>query len=67
MADPRIAPSHLPATLGALRLSGWVSVPVKEEIRRNAVHRIASGQALFTGVLGFQDTVMPQLENALLA
>ena len=39
----------------------------KEEIRRNAVARIAAGQPLFEGVLGYENTVMPQLENALLA
>jgi len=56
-----------PATLGELRSSGWESVPVKEEIRRNAVAKIAAGEPLFSGVLGFENTVMPQLENALLA
>jgi magnesium chelatase subunit I len=55
------------ATLGALRASGWVSRPVKEEIRANAVAKISAGEALFDGVLGYEDTVMPQLENALLA
>ncbi len=59
--------SELPRTLGALRASGWVSIPVKEELRRNAVAKIAAGEPLFAGVLGYQDTVMPQLENALLA
>ena len=56
-----------PATVGQLRESGWVSVPVKEEMRRNAIARIQSGEALFPGVLGYEDTVLPQLENALLA
>ena len=56
-----------PATLGELRSSGWQSSPVKEEIRRNAVAKIAAGEPLFSGVLGFENTVMPQLENALLA
>lgn len=54
-------------TLGELRASGWVSLPVKEEIRRNAVERIAAGRPLFEGVMGYEHTVMPQLENALLA
>ncbi|HZX53603.1 MAG TPA: magnesium chelatase, partial [Ilumatobacteraceae bacterium] len=54
-------------TLGQLKASGWQSSPVKEEIRRNAVARIAAGEALFEGVLGYGQTVMPQLENALLA
>jgi magnesium chelatase subunit I len=56
-----------PATLGQLRESGWQSVPVKEEIRRNAVARISAGEPLFDSVLGYEDTVMPQLQNALLA
>ncbi|MDQ3146565.1 MAG: sigma 54-interacting transcriptional regulator [Actinomycetota bacterium] len=56
-----------PATLGQLRESGWESVPVKEEVRRNAIGRIRAGEALFDRVLGFEDTVLPQLENALLA
>lgn len=60
-------PSDLPRTLGALRSSGWRSRPVKEEIRSNAVARIAAGEPLFEGVLGYEETVMPQLENALLA
>ncbi|CAN5626612.1 ATP-binding protein [soil metagenome] len=55
------------ATLGELRASGWQSVPVKEEVRANAVARISAGQPLFDGVLGYEQTVMPQLENALLA
>ena len=59
--------TQLANTLGELRDSGWESVPVKEEIRRNAVHKIAAGEPLFEGVLGYEDTVMPQLENALLA
>src|SRR5215212_9689954 len=56
-----------PATLGQLRDSAWLSVPVKEELRRNAVARIAAGEPLFPGVLGYDETVLPQLENALLA
>jgi magnesium chelatase subunit I len=56
-----------PATLGQLRESGWESVPVKEEIRRNAIACIQAGQPLFPGVLGYEETVLPQLENALLA
>jgi magnesium chelatase subunit I len=60
-------PSTHASTLGELKASGWHSLPVKEEIRRNAVARIATGEALFEGVVGYEDTVMPQLENALLA
>src|SRR5450759_2458872 len=55
------------ATLGQLRESEWQSVPDKEEARRNTAARIASGKPLVDGVLGYSDTVLPQLENALLA
>jgi magnesium chelatase subunit I len=50
-----------------LKASGWVSRPVKEEIRSNAVTKIAAGEPMFEGVVGYEHTVMPQLENALLA
>jgi magnesium chelatase subunit I len=58
---------HRAANLGQLRESGWQSVPVKEEVRRNAAARIAAGEQLVDGVLGYEETVLPQLENALLA
>ncbi|HEY3943013.1 MAG TPA: AAA family ATPase [Acidimicrobiales bacterium] len=64
---PPTPPSDLPRTLGDLRASGWQSVPVADELRRNASARIAAGQPLIEGVLGFEDTVVPQLENALMA
>jgi len=56
-----------PGTLGELRASGWESRPVKDEIRANSLRRIAAGKPLIDGVVGFDDTVLPQLENALLA
>ncbi|MGH8999620.1 MAG: sigma 54-interacting transcriptional regulator [Acidimicrobiia bacterium] len=54
-------------TLGELRQSGWVSRPVKEEIRANAVARIAAGDPVVPGVLGYDESVLPALENAILA
>ena len=59
--------ADLPSTLGALRDSGWVSRPVKQEIREHAIAKVAAGEPLFAGVQGYEHTVMPQLENALLA
>ena len=56
-----------PATLGDLRASGWESRPVKEEIRANAVRALVGGRPLVDGVVGYEDTVLPQLANALLA
>jgi magnesium chelatase subunit I len=59
--------STRPATLEQLRASGWISVPVKQEVRRNAARRIAAGEPVVSGVLGYEDTVLPQVEHALLA
>ncbi|WP_419924273.1 magnesium chelatase [Candidatus Poriferisocius sp.] len=56
-----------PTTLGELKASGWQSVSVKHEIRRNAIARIRAGEDLFPGIWGYEDTVIPQLETALLA
>ena len=67
MTDHVTVPQHLPTTLGALRASGWVSTAVKDEMRRNAIAKIRAGEPLFDGVMGYEHTVMPQLENALLA
>ena len=66
--DPSHDTSHDRAsTIGELRASGWVSRPIKQEIREHAIHKVAMGEPLFEGVSGYEDTVMPQLENALLA
>jgi magnesium chelatase subunit I len=56
-----------PASLGDLRASGWQSRPVKEELRANTVRALAEGRPLVEGVVGYDDTVLPQLANALLA
>ncbi len=57
----------LPSTLGDLKASGWVSRPVKEEIRQNLIEAIRSREALFPGVYGYDQSVIPQLRHALLA
>ncbi len=56
-----------PATLKDLRASGWESRTVKEEMRDNVITKIAAGESLFDGIHGYENTVLPQLENALLA
>src|SRR6202050_1590043 len=60
-------PADLPGALADLRSSGWESLSVAEEMRRNTAKRIAAGTSLVPGVLGFEETVVPQLENAILA
>ncbi len=66
MSTPPATLGHA-STLGQLRASGWRSLPVKHELRGNAAARIAAGLPIVEGILGFDDTVLPQLENALLA
>ena len=56
-----------PATLGALRAGGYRSRSVKDELRANLVARLASEQPVFDGVVGYDDTVLPAIENAILA
>jgi magnesium chelatase subunit I len=55
------------ATRGALRESGYRSRSVKAEIRENLLDRLRTGETAFPGIVGFDDTVLPQLESALLA
>jgi magnesium chelatase subunit I len=62
----------LPRTLGELKQSPWADTPlrgrsVREEIRTNLLRRLEDGQPLFPGIVGYEDTIVPQLTNALLA
>lgn len=54
-------------TLGELKASGYQVVSVKEEMRRNLIRKLRSGEVLFPGIVGFEETVVPQLVNAILA
>ena len=54
-------------TLGKLKKSDWLSRTVKQEIRENAIRLIREGEDIFPTVLGYEDTVIPQVENAVLA
>jgi len=56
-----------PRTLGELRASGYTSRSVKDEMRANLVRKLQSGDELFPGVRGYQDSVVPQIVNAILA
>jgi magnesium chelatase subunit I len=61
------APADLPRTLGALRASGHEHRTVKAELRGNLLATLAAGGDPFPGIVGFDDTVRPELERALLA
>lgn len=61
------APDHLARTLGELRASGHVHRTVKQELRANLLDAMAQGVPRFAGILGFDETVLPEVERALLA
>jgi magnesium chelatase subunit I len=63
---PEISES-LPRTLGELRAAGHRYRPVKEELRDNLLARMRSGEARFPGIVGYDDTVLPEVERAILA
>jgi magnesium chelatase subunit I len=54
-------------TLGELKASGYRTIPVKEEMRRNLIRKIQAGEEIFPGIIGYDQTVIPQLENAILS
>ncbi len=56
-----------PANLRELRESGWVSKPVKREIYDNFMRRLSRGEQLFPGIIGFDDTVIPEINIGLIA
>ena len=53
-------------TLGELKASGYQISPVKAEMRRNLIGKLKRGEALFPGIVGFEETVVPQVANAIL-
>ena len=53
-------------TLGELKASGYRPTPVKAELRRNLIAKLRQGEALFPGIVGYDETVLPQLANAIL-
>ena len=53
-------------TLGELKASGYQISPVKAEMRRNLIGKLKRGEELFPGIVGYEETVVPQVANALL-
>ena len=67
-AQPQNSPgANRPATLGALRASGYRPRTIREEMRANLLTKIRRGDELFPGVHGYDQTVVPQIENAILS
>ncbi|HNO77305.1 MAG TPA: magnesium chelatase [Phycisphaerae bacterium] len=61
-----IHPPH-PCVFGDLKAAGWQSKSIKQEIHDNLLDRLAAGDTLFPGLVGYEDTVIPELCTALLA
>lgn len=56
-----------PTNLQELQESGWVSKTVKQELKDNFLKALASGESLFPGIVGYEDTVIPEINIALIA
>ena len=54
-------------TIKELRNSGWQRKSVKQELRDNLVGRLRRGESFLPGIVGYDDTVVPQIENAILS
>ena len=59
--------TNKPATIGQLRESGYRVRSVKEEMRQNLIRLMRAGEELFPGVIGYEESVIPQIENAILS
>lgn len=56
-----------PQTLSELQASGYVHRPVREEMRRNLLASIGRNETILPGIIGFEETVIPEIENAVLS
>jgi magnesium chelatase subunit I len=54
-------------TLGELKKSGYISKSIKDELRDNLIHKIKNKESVFKGILGYEDTVIPEIERAILS
>src|SRR5580658_892927 len=61
MSHPR------PATVGQLKDSGYQPCSVKQELRRNVIRKIKAGEELFPGIVGYSESVIPQIVNGILS
>src|ERR1041385_662171 len=61
MSHPR------PATAGQLKETGYRPSSVKDELRRNVIRKLKAGEELFPGIIGYRDSVIPQIVNGILS
>src|SRR6187431_3169279 len=60
-------PHPRPATLGQLKETGYKPCSVKDELRRNVIAKLRAGEELFPGIIGYRDSVIPQIVNGILS
>ncbi|MFN2533225.1 MAG: magnesium chelatase, partial [Pyrinomonadaceae bacterium] len=58
---------NYPRTLGELKAAGYQTRSVRDELRSNLIRKLRAGEKLFPGIVGYEETVIPQLTNALLS
>lgn len=58
---------HHAKTIGDLKKAGYRSLPVREEMRANLLRMLAAGERILPGIIGYEDTVIPEIENAILS
>ncbi len=54
-------------TIGGLKRTGYKVLPVKDELRKNLISKLSKREEIFTGIIGYEKTVIPQVVNAILA
>ena len=59
--------SKRPGTVAELKSSGYEPRSVKDELRQNLITKLEAGDDIFPGIIGFDDTVVPMIANAILA
>jgi magnesium chelatase subunit I len=67
VASPSVEHPRRPETLGDLRAAGWTSRTVKEELRTNLLARLAADRPIVSGIVGYDESVLPAIENAIVA
>src|SRR5581483_6035518 len=66
--EDAVAPSmEKPRTVGELRASGYRVLSVREEMRKNLIEKIRKDEPIFPGIVGYEESVVPAIQNALLA
>ncbi|HEX2755792.1 MAG TPA: hypothetical protein VHM48_10030, partial [Candidatus Limnocylindrales bacterium] len=67
MPSPSVDRQRRPETLGLLRAAGWSSRTVKQELRSNLLARLAADRPIVSGIVGYDESVLPAIENAVVA